>query len=643
MLQRLRFTKFFATGLIAMAAAFGSYQVHAANGPSFLSNEDELKTFKVPDGYEVTIWAQEPGLTKPTDLDIDSKGRIWATEAVNYRKYMLRPEGDRVVIMEDTKGEGKADSYKVFIQDPGIKAPLGVCVLGDKVYVAQSPKMQIYTIDPSGDKPAGDPVTLFDGFSGVNHDHGLHAGIFGPDGRFWFNGGNATFGDLVKDSKGNPVVDSLGSQIGAKATIFRGAPKEPGKIGYQEGMAFRCNLDGTGFETLGWNFRNNYEIAVDSFGTPFQPDNDDDGNQGVRINYVMEGGDYGYKGTKGSSWGKDMGLYPGQTKQEGHWHQRNPGVVPNLINTMAGSPTGMCVYEGTLLPEKFRGQPLHCDAGPNVVRAYVSTPNGAGYKAEILDLLKSTDKNFRPSDVCVGPDGAVYVSDWHDPVVGGHNFMDREVGKIRGRILRVAPIGFKPGFPKLDLDSVNGQIAALCSPNLATRYLGFSKLEKGGEAAQKALRDLYSTSKDQYFRARALWLLSKFSEGKTDVQTALKDSNVNIRVAALRAARMIKMDMIEIAKQMIADPEIFVARELCLAMNYEKPERSLPILVQLADRYDGKDRWYLEALGIGASACEMELLGAWQKDGKNKGNEEINKNMEWRMKRIIPEPPKKPA
>ena len=178
---------------------------------------------------------------------------------------------------------------------------------------------------------------------------------------------------------------------------------------------------------------------------------------------------------------------------------------------------------------------------------------------------------------------------------------------------------------------------------MATRYLGFSKLEKGGEAAQKALRDLYSTSKDQYFRARALWLLSKFPEGKTDVQTALKDSNVNIRVAALRAARMIKMDMIEIAKQMIADPEIFVARELCLAMNYEKPERSLPILVQLADRYDGQDRWYLEALGIGASACEMELLGAWQKDGKNKGNADINKNLEWRLKRIIPELPKKPA
>jgi hypothetical protein len=60
------------------------------------------------------------------------------------------------------------------------------------------------------------------------------------------------------------------------------------------GMVFRCNLDGSEVETLAWNFRNNYEVAVDSFGTLWQSDNDDDGNRGVRINYVMEYGNYGY-------------------------------------------------------------------------------------------------------------------------------------------------------------------------------------------------------------------------------------------------------------------------------------------------------------------------------------------------------------
>ena len=74
-----------------------------------------------------------------------------------------------------------------------------------------------------------------------------------------------------------------------------------------------CNLDGSDLEVLGYNFRNNYMLTVDSFGTVWQSDNDDDGNQGVRINYVMEGGDFGYTGPKGSSWARDMGLFPGQT------------------------------------------------------------------------------------------------------------------------------------------------------------------------------------------------------------------------------------------------------------------------------------------------------------------------------------------
>src|SRR5439155_11525193 len=154
-----------------------------------------------------------------------------------------------------------------------------------------------------------------------------------------------------------------------------------------------------------WNFRNNYELAVDSFGTVWQSDNDDDGNQSVRINYVMEGGDFGYKGPKGTSWTRDQALFPDQTRQEAHWHQRFPGVVPNLLHTGGGAPTGILVYEGGLLPEKYRGALIHADAGPNVIRAYLTAPDGAGYKAETVELVKASDHWFRPSDVCVAPDG----------------------------------------------------------------------------------------------------------------------------------------------------------------------------------------------------------------------------------------------
>src|SRR5204863_2350811 len=118
------------------------------------------------------------------------------------------------------------------------------------------------------------------------------------------------------------------------------------------------------------------------------------------------------------------------------WYQHDPGVVPNLLNTGAGSPTGIAVYEGKLLPVIFQNQIIHCDAGPSVVRAYPVKPSGAGYSAEIVNVVEGVRDNwFRPSDVCIAPDGSLFISDWYDPGVGGHN--QQEVDK--GRIFRYYP------------------------------------------------------------------------------------------------------------------------------------------------------------------------------------------------------------
>lgn len=621
-----------------------------------LSPEKSLETFKLAPGLEASAWASEPGLVNPTNIDIDEKGRIWVLEAANYRSSHLRPEGDRILILEDTHHTGKCDSYKVFAQDKRLFAPLGICKLGNKLYVAQSPDVFVYTIDASGDKPVGEPQILFTGFGGENHDHGVHAGVFGPDGRFYFNCGNEGGSGLIENADHKPIIDIIGSEVGGKAKIYRGKPKPRGFLGPRQGFAFSCNLDGSEFETYAYNFRNNYELCIDSFGTVWQSDNDDDGNQGCTINYVMEGGNFGYTGPKGTSWGRDKDVYPGQTKQEAHWHQRWPGVVPNMLNTGQGAPCGICVYEGNLFPEKYFGSLFHADAGPNVVRAYVVTPSehvargimnndgdeslhqkpGAGFQAESIDLIKAADHWFRPDDTCVAPDGSVYVSDWYDPGVGGHATGDVGAKKhdwhqLTGRIFRLAPEGNKAEQPKLDLESIGGQIAALESPNQATRYLGYEKLVSGGDPAGKALKEVYDTSKNPRFRARALWLLARQSDGKAAVQTALKDKDSDIRVTAVRAARQIKMDMVQVAGEMLGDDSPAVLRELCLAMRFESDERAIPMLVKLADKYDGTDRWYLEAFGIGATDREDAVLAAWQKDHQNK-NPEAERGIEWRLK-----------
>ena len=210
-----------------------------------MSPEDTVESFTVAPGLKATVWAHEPDLVKPTNMDIDSRGRVWITEAANYRSSKTRPEGDRVMILEDTKHTGVCDSSKVFVQSPDLFAPLGICVMGNKVYVAQSPNMLIYTIDETGDKPVGPPQVVLTGFAGSNHDHGLHSGIFGPDGRFYFNCGNygemdgyVKFGPAVSQRDGKPVTDVLGTELGsgfkngprARAQKGRGISRRTGHV-----------------------------------------------------------------------------------------------------------------------------------------------------------------------------------------------------------------------------------------------------------------------------------------------------------------------------------------------------------------------------------------------------------------------------
>ena len=376
-------------------------------------------------------------------------GRVWVCEVVNYRhRNGERKEGDRILVLEDTDGDGVSDKTTVFYQGHEVDTAHGICVLGNRVIVSVGDKVWNFT-DTNGDLKADDKQLMFSGIDGSQHDHGIHAFVFGPDGKLYFNFGNA--GRRIKDKDGKPIVDKAGNVV------------DDSRKPYQEGMIFRCDLDGSNFETLAWNFRNNWEVTVDSFGGLWQSDNDDDGNRGVRINYVVEYGNYGYKDEKtGAGWQAYRTNWEEEIPHR-HWHLNDPGVMPNLIQTGAGAPTGICLYEGEMLPEIFRGQPIHCDAGPNVVRAYPSKPVGAGYTAEMVNVLHGARDNwFRPSDVCVAPDGSLIISDWYDPGVGGHRMGDAD----KGRIFRVATPGAKYTIPKYDFTTAEGAVEALKSPNM---------------------------------------------------------------------------------------------------------------------------------------------------------------------------------
>ncbi len=573
----------------------------------------------VTDGLEATLFASEPTITNPTNIDVDHLGRVWVCEAYNYRPAIngnpTHSEGDRILILEDTNGDGKSDKTTVFYQGKELNAPLGIWVMGNDVIVSQSPYVWKFT-DTDGDGKADKKEVIFEGVGGEQHDHGMHAFVFGPDGKLYFNFGNE--GGHLLDGKGNPVIGKDGQPIDFKKL--------------KQGMVFRCDPDFKNIEVLGNNFRNNYEVAVDSYGTMWQSDNDDDGNKGVRINYVMQYGNYGYTDElTGAGW------RAGRTNMEDsipfrHWHLNDPGVVPNLLQTGSGSPTGMVVYEGKLLPKAFQNQMIHCEPGHNVVRSYPVQKAGAGYTAKIVNIVDGQrDKWFRPSDVCVAPDGSLIFSDWYDPGVGGHQAGDQN----RGRLYRVAPENTPYRISKSDFSNADGAVAALQSPNLSVRYLAWTALSKMGASAVAPLEKLLNDKNaGDRMRARALWFLSKSADNKKYLDQAIKDPNPDFRIAALRAVSEVKnLNVTEYIKILVNDSDAQVRRECALMLHGNKSPEAPELWTKLAQQYDGKDRWYLEALGIGADGQWDSFFKTWLgKVGADPAATASGKDIVWRSR-----------
>jgi putative membrane-bound dehydrogenase-like protein len=539
--------------------------------------ERALRNMKTAEGLEVSLFAAEPDLVNPTAMDVDSEGRVWVTEAANYRLFknpLSRREGDRIRILEDTNGDGRCDKATTYYQDASLQAPLGIAVLGRRVYVCQSPDL-FYLEDTDGDGVADKKTVVLTGFKGVDHDHAIHGVIFGPDGHLYLSNGD----------QGLDVTDHQGNRI-------RVGPDAP----HMAASVLRTDLEGKSLELLAEGLRNPFEPAVDSLGNVFISDNDDDGNEQCRIVFVMEGGNYGY-------WPRRRG---DRRLDAVHWNEDAPGVVPKILKTGFGSPTGMMFYEGTLLPEPFRRTLIHADAGPGVVRSYPVRPSGASFSAEIQTILSCPgDKWFRPIDVAAAPDGSLFVADWYDPGVGGHNLRDFS----RGRVYRVAPTGSRYQVQKPDLSSATAAVTALGSPNQATRFLAFQALdEKKSDQARQILEPL-ARKGDDVVRARALWLAGSWGEpGRALALETTRDPRPEFRIQALRILAAPGAESLRAAHWLLEDSDPGVRRELLLRLQHSKAEWASDWILKLAERFDGQDRFYREALGIAMRGHESRYF-----------------------------------
>jgi len=293
-----------------------------------------------------------------------------------------------------------------------------------------------------------------------------------------------------------------------------------------------------------------------------------------------------------------------------------------------GAPTGITFYENGALGEKWNGSLLSCDTALNTILGYRPKPTAGTFELNRFDFLTANPRKqydgadfvgggpknsdiekvapsfFRPSDVTVGPDGAIYFCDWFDPRVGGSGHMD---SSFSGTIYRVAPHGFKPVIPAIDITTLTGQIAALRSPAVNVRYLGFRGLRAAGEKALPAVMALLA-DQNPWIAARAVWLLPHLGEeGVQKCLSLLENKDSQQRVVAYRALRRAGHSMLPHARRLATDHSPQVRREIALSLRDLPATETAEIFVELARRCDTDDKNSLEAIGLGAANKESAI------------------------------------
>lgn len=377
----------------------------------------------------IELVASEPEIVTPVGLVVDGKNRIWAIENHTHqtKPEYEGPKSDRIRVFEDLDERGRARKVTTFAE--GFRNAMNLAFGPDgSLYLATRSDIRIIA-DPQG-KPADGPVVLRLDTKGDYPHNGLGGLAFSPSGEMYVGMGE----NLGVDYK---LIGADGAALAGKG---------------EGGNVFACRADGSGLRRVATGFWNPFHLAFDGAGRLFAVDNDPDARGPCRLLHVVEGGDFGYRFRYGRK-----GLHSFDS-----WNGDLPGTLPMVAGT-GEAPSGIIAYEGAGLPAKYQDSLLTTSWGDHVIERFQLVPRGASFQAVAQTVVRGGE-DFRPVGIAVGPDGALYITDWVDRSYPVH-------GKGRIWRLRAKHAGLAAKAVKKSPD-VTGTSALAAIQSLKTFPLG---------------------------------------------------------------------------------------------------------------------------------------------------------------------------
>lgn len=512
--------------------------------------EGEMAGFSVPEGFEIQLFASEPNIGKPLNMAFDDKGRMWLTQSFEYPfPDTTGQPADQITILEDTDGDGSADQFTVFADSLNI--PIGIVTVPDGAIAYGIPN--IYHLkDNDGNDIVDERKVLYGGFG--HHDtHGMINNLIrGWDG--WIHAGHGF-------SNTSTVAGSDGDSV----TMV-------------SGNTFRIRADGSRIELTTTGRVNPFGYAYDELGYTYSVD-----CHTSPIYQLIKGADYPHFGKK------PTGI----------------GFGPALMDHSYGATAlaGLEYYLGHQFPTEYQESFYYGDVVK--CRVYRATPSFNGTTPEIQqeeDFIVSEDPWFRPVDVKMGPDGALYIADFYNRIIGHYEVPLDHPGRDqqRGRIWRVVAKNI-PSADRIDLSTLSLEelLGLLDHTSLPFRMSVSDQIVDrfGGEAVSALRQTVQNENVAATAYIQSLWMLYRL-DALTDetLLEALANDDSAIRVHVLRIMYELdemNPDLIREIDPALTDDNVHVRRQaVMVSSQYPTPDRVPALLNMLKDVQDGDSHFY---------------------------------------------------